>query len=447
MTTALFAAGAILYRGAERWSLGLDNPNKAAALLAIAALVLLEAALRSKNRPCKWAFSALFATAGFALLHTFSRGGLAAFVAGAAILGLGRAWGRPVAWRAHAPLLAAVAALLCAALWIGFAGRMARSSLTSDASVANRLAIWEVAPRMMADAPGGWGLGSSGDAFMGWYQPLDRHERYRTLVNSHLTWLVEFGWPGRWVLAAAWMFALGCGIVRLKRRGDALPLAAMVCFGISALFSSVAEEWLVWPLPVAFAALSAWTLVQSPKPERVAVATCAAAGGLVLVGAFAVVGHLASRDLPTIHRSYDGRRVAFGGCEPTQWAVFDSATMGGETFGRALRAFAAEDQNADKSYGIAADIDAVPDSARRLAICGRAARAPIPLERFRRLRELRILSPEDPAAWCRLPAPCPVEVFCGDLSPSCPMEDVKGLTVVPGASVYLPDWPRLAFGR
>ena len=38
-------------------------------------------------------------------------------------------------------------------------------------------------------------------------------------------------------------------------------------------------------------------------------------------------------------------------------------------------------------------------------------------------------------------------VFCGAFAAACPPEDAEGLTVVPGAADYLPDWPRLAFGR
>ena len=43
----LLAAGAFFYRGIPRWDFGLDNPNKAAAILACILIVLLGLSLKS----------------------------------------------------------------------------------------------------------------------------------------------------------------------------------------------------------------------------------------------------------------------------------------------------------------------------------------------------------------------------------------------------------------
>jgi len=59
---------------------------------------------------------------------------------------------------------------------------------------------------------------------------------------------------------------------------------------------------------------------------------------------------------------------------------------------------------------------------------------------------VRVLSPKKPRAWLAQPSPR-IRVFCGELSPSCPPEDINGLVTIPGASDYLPEWPRLAFGE
>ena len=87
--------------------------------------------------------------------------------------------------------------------------------------------------------------------------------------------------------------------------------------------------------------------------------------------------------------------------------------------------------------------------ARRLALCGRSADAgPGALARFAALADVRVLSPNRPADWLAARGEKPfVRVFCGEFAPTCPAEDVDGLTVVPGAADYLPDWPQLAFGR
>ena len=82
--------------------------------------------------------------------------------------------------------------------------RYGQGVATEDRSISNRFELWKAAPTMMVDAPSGWGGGKSGQAYMNWYQPLDQHEAYRTLVNSHLTWLVELGWLGRFVYLTGW---------------------------------------------------------------------------------------------------------------------------------------------------------------------------------------------------------------------------------------------------
>ena len=445
----LFAADTVFYQGVSRWTFGLDNPNKAAAVLAFLLLALLALAVRARRGWACWIWSMLAAAVGYGLVHTFSRGGLAAFLAGALVLLAGfrkslfggRRW---------LPVLLAACALAGAAAWTGFAGRVARSSPAADASVGNRLAIWRNVPSMMVDAPGGWGQGAAGDAFMGWYQPLDRHERYRTLVSSHFTWLVEFGWIGRFALVWAWLLALGLGIVRWRARGDPLPFAVWVGFATAAFFSSVAEDWIVCVAPAAALVPAIWTFcVASAATRRLTVAATLLASGLVL--SVLVVLGVACRPagaLP-IHRSADGARLTVGEGNPAGWIVGDEATMGGAAYGRLLRAFARTPEGERQAYCIARDLAAVPADARRLALCGRSADAgPGVLARFAALADVRVLSPNRPADWLAARGEKPfVRVFCGEFAPACPAEDAEGLTVVPGAADYLPDWPRLAFGR
>ena len=93
---------ATLYKGIPRWDLGLDNPNKAAAILACALLILLAACLRAPrgrvallcDRIGSVALVATAAAVGYCLVHTFSRGGLVAFLAGALVLLVG-SWKGP----------------------------------------------------------------------------------------------------------------------------------------------------------------------------------------------------------------------------------------------------------------------------------------------------------------------------------------------------------------
>ena len=133
---------------------------------------------------------------------------------------------------------------------------------------------------------------------------------------------------------------------------------------------------------------------------------------------------------------------------PAGWIVCDTATLGGAAFGRTLRAFATSPEGRGRTYCLAGDLADVPADAQRLAICGQAADAgPDALARFTSLSDVRVLSPNRPDKWLAARSERPfIHVFCGEFAPSCPAEDAEGLTVVPGAANYLPDWPRLAFG-
>ena len=304
------AAAAFFYRGVPRWTFGMDNPNKAAAILAILLLLLLAAALRARRDWLCWTCSALAAAAGYCLVHTFSRGGLAAFVAGALVLAAGfrKELRRRQRW---IPALLVMLVLAGSAAWTGFAGRMSGSSPAADASVGNRLTVWRNVPSMMTDAPGGWGRGAAGDAFMGWYQPLDRRERYRTLVNSHFTWLVEHGWVVRLCYVWGLVFFLWAGALRLKARGDPLPLAVWACFVVAAFFSSVAEDWLVCAIPLAMLVPMLRTFWTS-SAKRATLAGSLLVSGVLL--SCAVVLGVACRPPGVIPvcRSLDGGRMVVG---------------------------------------------------------------------------------------------------------------------------------------
>ena len=451
-----FAATAFFHRGIPRWDFGLDNPNKAAAILACLLILLLGLSLQSGKtgqtcfatlrRGGRWCCGALAAGVGFALVHTFSRGGIVSFLAGALIL-LAGSWKKSCTLRRLIPMLLVVLVLVGAAVWTGFAERLARSSPSADASVGNRLAIWRNVPAMMVDAPGGWGRGHAGDAYMGWYQTLDSHQRYRTLVNSHFTWLVELGWPGRLCYVCGLAFLFATGIVRLRVRGDPLPLAVLTVFATAAFFSSVAEDWRVCVVPLAMTAPMLKTFV-CEATARGRWTAAALSVGCALLGLIAVAGVAYRPDGGTpLHKSYDGTRLVIGEGAPSAWAVCDPAAMGGPAFGRLLRGFAQTPEGRGRAYGLVDDLAAVPDDVRHLALCGQAAAAGIgALARFGSLADVRVIAPSRPQEWlaARTQMPC-IRVFCGAFAANCPEEDVDGLTVVMGAADYLPDWPRLAF--
>lgn len=427
--------------GLVRLSLWFDNPNKAAVLFACLALVATFAAVRSRRIACAAAFGSVAACAFAGLVLTFSRGGLLAFVLGVAVLLA--ACRRTVAWRrlsaVFVPLAAGVALAVSALVWTG---RISSVRASDDASVGNRLVMWRTAPRMMADAPGGWGVGRSGAAFMSWYQPLDRHEEYRSLVSSHLTALVEFGRMGRLAYAAGWLFAFGVCVLRTIRRDDPLPLALWTCFGIAAGFSSVAEAWELWTLPGLFLLPALYTFRAHAVPaERRAVLAVALIGGTVLVSGFEAFGRRQSfADTPPVHKA--ARRLAFGTDAPRKWVVYDPAVLGGATYGRTLRRYFKS--HPGLCCGIADSLADVPADAVQLAVCGNSADGPRDMQAFTHLQSVRVLSPCEPKSWSGMQSP-ETRVYMGEYAPGAPSDDGPNVTLVPGCGVYLPDWPHLAF--
>ena len=282
---------------------------------------------------------------------------------------------------------------------------------------------------------------------MGWYQPLTRHERYRTLVNSHFTWLVEWGRKGRWLYITGWLLALQMGFVRMRKQADPLPLSLCLCLGTGAIFSSVAEAWYVWIIPAAAAVPMAKSFLLETPARRTAIVLLAMAGGGAMTASLAVCGHRWPAHGITIRQTADRQQITIGKEEPTAWIVFDSKTMGGQTYGRALRAFLQTDEGKGRSIGVAAKLSAVPKDVRRLVLCGASADGGAAVLRpFDRLAEVRILSPTNPLEWLTAGnTNPPIQVICGDLSPNCPLTDAPGLKTVPGAGDFLPAWPQLAF--
>jgi len=232
--------------------------------------------------------------------------------------------------------------------------RYAQGLLQEDRSITNRMTLWKAAPTMMADAPGGWGVGNAGKAYMQWYQPLDRTERYRTLVNSHLTWLVEVGWPLRFSYLSGWLAVLllcGSGIAT---RWTAVPLGIWAVFGTAAVFSSVAESPWLWVMPVAalLAALVSrvrwrqWPLLRCwPGLMGLSVLLCV---GLWTTGRFAD------------SRVRGGRNsVVMGSGTPKAWLVADEKDLGGESFAKTLRGYLV-DHPSDFSVGVVKSLEYLP---------------------------------------------------------------------------------------
>ena len=292
---------------------GLGNPNKTAVL--IACLMVISWAMAARRfRPWGfWVALVLNAALGVCLIHTYSRGGLVAMLVSQI------AWWLLQGGCPRREKLSAVAVAIFLAIYanLGFVDAGSRyaqgARLNSDRSISNRLVMWRKAPRMMIDAPGGWGLGNSGEAYTQWYQPSSSRYTYRTLVNSHLTRLVELGWIGRFLYLMGWTAVLLFCWPSPRSSATAAPFACWVAFGVGGVFSTVDEAWHLWVVPV----LCLVTLVgqraksgalkRTPWRQQLLVASGAS---VTILLAFAIAGELTPAEV----RIRGGSKVIVVGC-------------------------------------------------------------------------------------------------------------------------------------
>ena len=435
--TGFLAKSAICCNGFLRWDFSLGCPNKAGALAACVLVFLLGVMLRTRSKPLALAACLLSMAVGFALAHTFSRGGLVAFLLGAAILfAVALRSGSLSSRRWH--LLSVVAAVIGSAVVLGFTSRIAHGVPGRDASVDNRLVIWKNVPRMIADSPDGWGKGQSGNAYMNWYQPLDMNERYRTLVSCPLSHLTENGNFGRFTAFTCAFLLAGVLLAHLKKKSDAVPLAVWSTFFTASLFSTVAENRILWILPLA-------TLLSIRCfPRRLfLLAPLCAAFSLAALHTLALLG-----DRTGVSLSYNRseNRLTIGDENPAKWMLYDEKTIGTieSGYARTFRAWLMKNDNQTDSIGIAFNIAALPKSAEHIILCGDVA-TNVLSSIMPQVKEIRILSPRDPDAWLRLRDP-KIRIYCGELSDNQPEEEDPAVTFISGSGDYLREWPSLAFG-
>jgi hypothetical protein len=268
---------------------GPSSPNKTGALLAILFVASWWPALRYR-----WGFwlslPVAFVAAGL-LLQTESRGALVGagvgvvllvgyqFTLGSCCRTLAKASRYVLALRGLS-LLIASSILALYSHQIGVNERMAAMTSGEDGSSNVRVALYSAGLQMIADAPLGWGAGRAGDAYGQWYQVIGDDRSYLSLVNSHLTWMAEYGmvfqvlyiagwgavlllcWPVDVTRAPLWRATQGAtGIASLRL----ITFAAWVTLGICGFFSSVLTLVWLWVLPCL---LLAFCIVQRVRAKQ-----------------------------------------------------------------------------------------------------------------------------------------------------------------------------------
>lgn len=427
-----------------RMDWGIGNPNKTAAL--IATLMISIWILNKIHRWGFWVALSAFLGLGLCLVHTYSRGGFVALSFGITVL----IYFSPTPWsRARMLSILAVAATLIAAIfYLHENERLEQGILQNDKSISNRLLVWEIAPVMIADAPNGWGWGNAGKAYMQWFQPLSHHEGYRTLVNSHLTWLVEGNWFFRIGYIAGWLFVfllcLPSGQIR-----TCIPLSVWATFFVTAWFSSVAESAIVWLIPgISLIGLMIlrWKVRQWPPfPHFLSAFASAALLSLILL----VIGK-------SIHQPYfllREQNLTIVGDTPSSVLVEVNEEVMGEYYGRTLRTFISS--YPQQQVILASSPDALQQRKIQSIVLGGDISSANLLKiqkYFVSSSRLIVLSPKFFPSDIGITKVDKgrIKVFFGEFSASPSIDEWKKFATVrqiEGSGDYLQDWPELSMPR
>lgn len=435
------AAAPDIWKDASRLRLWFDNPNKAGLLfaeLALAALALLFL------RPIwmRVLGGVLFAAAFAGLALTSSRGAFLALLCGLLALAATRAKSL-FAWRRLVVLAGAGLVVVGCLFACGQGERFGRNLFREGARETSRLTVWAAVPRMMADAPGGWGFGNSARAYIDWYQ--ERGDcLLKDLISGHLTFLVEAGWPLRVVYLFGWSFLLLLSLTQAWRGRNPVPLAILAAFAVAACFNPVLAipELLAIPLAAAGVVLARLRGDAARLWRANAVlAACAA----ILVAAGACVAASMSQGDVRIHRA--GGTVCLNGTRPEVWLLDDDYVLHGGywwMFGRELRAWCAANPGT-RAVARATSLDDLPRETDTIVLAGEVGRAYLDCTRRPKAAHVVFLSP--PFGWDAIPsellAASDVRFVSGALAArlqALPEERPGWVRLVPGAELYIPNW-------
>lgn len=236
------------YEGLVRYGFGFYNPNHAAAFICA---ILPFVWILLFQRACwqKILGGLISVILIFALAFTYSRAGVLVFILEA--LAFAFYFGKKY-WK----VFFGIGAVLILSLLISSAvGRF-----TFDAAASNRIEIWLAGLRLFLGNPLGVGLGNSGEIASAFLLPEDIE--IRSLVNSHLTLLCEFGF----IVGALWIslifYAIKCGY---SQRANPLKFAALVSFCVLVVSSGISSvfDWEVLLSPSRFEYLTNINLAAS----------------------------------------------------------------------------------------------------------------------------------------------------------------------------------------
>lgn len=432
-----------------RFSLFYVNPNHSAVLFAELALLSLFAFLYFR-RPYLVAIGAVgFAASVFLLLKTEGRGGVLALAVGAVLLIGFRFFrqGGKVRLLSIGLLAITAFAFLCIG---GNIGRISFSAKDAGDAMSNsaRMEKWRYVPRMMVEAPNGWGATSPGRAYSDWYQPLSSSAVTPTLDSDHLTYMTGFGWTGRFLWAFCWA-ALLFSLVRFAVKGyTPLSAALFSALAVAAMFNPLLHKFSLWVVPVASLLPVAIARPWRDIKGHVLPLSLAVAFALLVCTMFFFVGREKSLlAVPSIHA--DENRVCVGSTAPQIWVADDRYSLGWLFAPKEIRHFYSAYPGA-APLGYTDDLAAVPAHVGRLAVAGRLCREYI--NKWRKGRapiadELIFLSPGMPFSDVpyELRKRCRFAMVVGEFAARYAevygkLDTSNGVLLTEGSEVYLPGW-------
>jgi hypothetical protein len=367
----------------ERLSWPFRNPNENGFLYAGLTLFAFSLLVCAPRLWMKFAAGAATVVAGEALVLTFSRGSwLAAFLGFAAIAAFGwRRMREKVTFRFTVSVLAVLLAgtfAVFAARGVSKIGKNVSRGFTEKTSWSNhvRYDMWKLAPRMMADAPGGWGSFHVGRAFLDWYQDIRELSAPGSLMNDHFTRMARYGHAGRVVYVFSWFALLGVlAAWGLKRRNGG-PFAVWLAFAAAAWFNPIMPKKWLWAVPsislLPVVVDAGRLLVARRLPGRKAAVVLPCIALAAAAAAFATVCGIESYGetlrVPVKIR-VDGGRVMVKGPKPSIWVFDDGRALGGVFTCKEIRAAFIKDPSRP-AVGYVKKLDQLPETGVRRLILG-----------------------------------------------------------------------------
>lgn len=436
----------------RRLKLGYTSPNRAGVVLAMLALVALGLAFRMPRLWARIVCGVLCAGALVPMTLTGSRGALLAFVVGAAAIGVCELKRSKVS-RRTVFAIGGTFLLVVALIGVLMCSGVIRSKKGNRSSDRQRTLLMETAPRMLRDAPKGWGhFGAVGGAYVSWYQD-EKDEKLRlNLVSDHITAVVGRGWVGGGVYLFCWFAGILLLLAFAWRGGSPIPVAVWLALGSAAFFNLIFGEKSVFVIPLLSLLFFLWG-----RPWRMPwmFLWCPLAG-LVLSAAtiFCVITAAGdgSADHPRIRKV--GRRVLVNGECPVRWVVDDLQVLGQVMAGKDVRAHFRKYRKAP-AIGYVRSIRDLPTdgSVRHLVLAGDACGAYLKMLKEKGYPEkmplsVLFLSPQFPPS--EIPAELhartrQVTMVVGEFAARYSREflDQKPwVRIVPGAELYIPNWMR-----